>query len=458
MYTHMYRYRIVRWVACIGLMVGVVELGTADARSQVKWAQESPTARPEARSQFGMTYDEMRQRVMLFGGGAYQFNDTWEWDGQQWDKCKPMTSPSARSYHCVVYDAARQRVVLFGGMNGFFSFLGDTWEWDGTNWTQCHPTTSPTARAKYGVAYDAVRQRVVLFGGWMFLQFLNDTWEWDGQNWKQCFPKTSPTARWDCAMVYDEARQRVVMYGGETASASPLGDTWEWDGIDWIARNPASCPPPRKDHALAWDDARQRVVLYGGRDSINVRSDTWEWDGKNWITRSTTVVPPARDGHSMVYDPIQGTTILFGGIDGTLAPMNDTWEYSPTDLIASTHRISVATGGSIQFGLDPGTALAGKFYWLLGCLDGTGTRGIVAGHVTLLLNPDPYFWFTAQYPNPLISNSLGRLDSAGKATAMLFVPKGLPASIIGTRFFHAYVAFESRIDYASTPVPLMLIP
>jgi hypothetical protein len=74
-----------------------------------------------------MVYDEVRQRVVLFGGYAGQhMNDTWEWDGATWLQRNPAASPPARGNHAMVYDAARGRVVLFGGGAGL-SYLGDTW-------------------------------------------------------------------------------------------------------------------------------------------------------------------------------------------------------------------------------------------------------------------------------------------------------------------------------------------
>jgi hypothetical protein len=226
--------------------------------------------------------------------------------------------------------------------------------------------------------------------------------------------------------------------------------------MKWTQASLPLNPQPRGEFGMAYDAARQRVVLFGG--FAWSLSDTWEWDGNDWTQRSPSASPPARHEHGMAHDAVKGATVLFGGMDAAQTPMNDTWEYAPTDLIASSHRASVATGGSIRFSLDAGTALAGKVYWLLGCVDNAGPRGIGAGNVTLLLNPDPYFWFTAAYPNPLIAGSLGQLDSAGKAAATLLVPKGLPPTLVGTRFFHAYVAFHSRIHYASTPVPLTLVP
>jgi hypothetical protein len=57
----------------------------------------------------------------------------------------------------------------------------------------------------------------------------------------------------------------------------------------------------------------------------------------------------------------------------------------------------------------------------------------------------------------VIASSLGILDASGKATATIHVPP-LPPALIGWRFYHAYVVFQSSIDYASTPVPLTLVP
>jgi len=158
----------------------------------------------------------------------------------------------------------------------------------------------------------------------------------------------------------------------------------------------------------------------------------------------------------MACDAAHGWMILYGGNDGTTS-LNDTWAYAPTDLTASTHLVSVATGRNVKLSIDAGNAQAQKSYCVLGCMGGTGPRGIPSLKVSLLLNPDAYFWFTAQYPNPLIRNSLGRLDASGKATATIHVPP-LSTALIGSRFYHAYVAFKSSIDYASTPVPLTLVP
>jgi len=439
------------------LVVLTIVLTTISVVGQMDWTKLSPTLIPSARFRHAMAYDEARQRVVLFGGvdsNLKRLNDTWEWDGSSWIPCKPNTSPSAR-FSAMAYDSARKRVVLFGG--GSVGQLNDTWEWDGTNWTDVTPAVSPPARVNHDLAYDGVRKSVVLFGGYTGKTWLNDTWGWDGRTWTQYKPTTSPPVNAGHAMAYDSAGQRIVLFGG----GQPIcNNTWEWDGRagTWKNVTPSGMNPPvRNMHAMAYDAARQRIVLFSGGYHPSYHADTWEWGGISWIQCSPTTKPPKLGGHGMAYDAARGNTVLFGGHDGTNI-RNDTWVYGPTDLTASSHLVSVATGGNVTLSIDAGTGHNGKSYFLAGCMDSGAPRGMPLGNVTLLLNPDGYFWFTVYSPNSLIANSLGVLDGSGKATATVKVPKGLSPVLIGLRFYHAYIVFLNSIDYSSTPVPLTLRP
>jgi len=310
------------------------------------------------------------------------------------------------------------------------------------------------------MVHDAARQRIVLFGGTDGSSTFGDTWEWDGVAWTRRFPGSIPPARYRHAMAYDAARRRVVLFGG-WGGTGILGDTWEWDGITWTRRTPRSSPPAQGHHAMAYDAARERVVLFGVRagNVFPVPSDTWEWDGTTWTRRKPVTNPPGRLGCALVYDSTRGVMAMFGGYDVLFfadRSQPNTWEYAPGDLAASTHTVSVATGGNVALSIDAGADHAGKNHIVLGCLDGAGPRGLRAGGVTLLLGPDAYFWLTLSFPNTVIANSLGVLDHAGQATATVKVPP-LPSALVGARFYHAYVVFASRIDHASTPVPLTLV-
>ena len=442
----MFTPRTSRILVLTAIMVMVAALPVV---GQMDWKQLSPATSPSARADHAIAYDTAHQRVVLFGGRFLM--ETWLFDGIDWKHCFPTTSPPGRDKHEMAYDAARQRVVLFGGWDTTKFFHG-TWEWDGQNWknvTPKPPAVSPPARKDFAMVYDAAQRCVVLFGGisFHFPYYLNDTWVWDGQSWKLCNPTTSPSGRFTHNMAYDKARQRVVLFGG-----SNLNDTWEWDGSNWIQCNPNTRPPVRNWPAMAYDEARQRVVLFGGSHFY----DTREWDGQDWKLCGPLTSPPGRIQHAMAYDAVRGRIVLFGGLTSG-GWFNDTWVYTPTDLTASFYRVSVATGGNVALYLYAGAANIGKSYLLAGCMDSGGQRVMPLGYVTLLLNPDGYFWHTVMFPNTLIANSFGMIDGSGKATAAVQVPSGLTA-LIGTRFFHAYIVFKTSIDYASTPVPLTFGP
>jgi hypothetical protein len=224
--------------------------------------------------------------------------------------------------------------------------------------------------------------------------------------------------------------------------------------MDWKKLSPATIPPARAGHAMAYHAARQRVVLFGGSPSYSLNK-VWEWDGMNW-THRTPAMNLVQQGFATAYDSARGAILIFGGA----TPLaDDTWVYTPTDLTASSHVVWVTSGGTITLTLNAGSTNAGKSYFVAGCMDSGSPRGMSLGNVTLLLNPDGYFWFMVYFPNNNFMHvkTLGTLDGSGKATAVVKVPT-LPPALIGTPFYHAYIVFKTGIDYASTPVPLTFGP
>ena len=160
----------------------------------------------------------------------------------------------------MAYDSAHGQAVLFGGSSPVL--LNDTWVWDGSNWEQKSPQTSPPVRYFHAMAYDAAHGQVVLFGGTgptpagvdFGTEALNDTWVWDGSNWTQESPQTSPSVRYSPAMAYDAAHGQVVLFGGAAlnpdGTMKELNDTWVWDGSNWTEKSPQTSPPVRDAHAI----------------------------------------------------------------------------------------------------------------------------------------------------------------------------------------------------------------
>lgn len=128
-----------------------------------------------------MAYDAARQRVVLFGGLTTGWNsDTWEWDGATWTQRSPTTVPVARIDHGMAFDSDRGVIVMFGGRFGgnYGACLNDTWLWDGTNWNQDSPNTSPSPRTNFAMVHQSARGRPFVFGGRDQYQNYDESWEY----------------------------------------------------------------------------------------------------------------------------------------------------------------------------------------------------------------------------------------------------------------------------------------
>jgi hypothetical protein len=187
---------------------------------------------PSIRIGFAVAGDTTRQRVVLFGGATEPLGqqmaangETWEWDGNEWTQ-QGDTGPAPRSGHCMAFDDVRGRVVLFGGVTLAGTSLNDTWEWDGTTWTQ---TSDVGPKARFAAAMSFDGNQTILFGGSSsfggLAADLNDTWSWDGRNWTQR-QDIGPSPRELASLAADSVRCRIVLFGGVNANDS-LRDTWE---------------------------------------------------------------------------------------------------------------------------------------------------------------------------------------------------------------------------------------
>ena len=293
------------------------------------------------------TYDAVRDRVVMFGGGRQAgnvgplplFSDTWEWDGVTWAKIPVVTRPSPRARHAMAYDRAHERVVMFGGFDG--TARDDTWEWDGQTWTQREGAWGVPARSSHAMAYDAARSRIVMFGGGGGPSgLLDDTWAWDGTTWSPITSAIAPSARAHHAMAYDPIRGVIVMAGGVDATGA-VGDTWELDGTTWRQMS-AMTPPALAYASMAWDPVSRRMITFGGAGaggatsfSATFTSETWTWDGHAWAL-ATTAGPEPRALEVLATDAARHQVIMFGGNDpvdicpdcpGTLS---DSWKWDGT--------------------------------------------------------------------------------------------------------------------------------
>jgi hypothetical protein len=77
--------------------------------SQFLWTQRQDIG-PAARASSTMAFDQVRNRIVLFGGRTLD-GGTWEWDGQYWTQVSDM-GPSARRDAGLAWDSASNRIIF----------------------------------------------------------------------------------------------------------------------------------------------------------------------------------------------------------------------------------------------------------------------------------------------------------------------------------------------------------
>lgn len=201
-------------------------------------------------------------------------NDTWELIDHQWVNLNIEGPNTNEVVYRMATDHSRGVVVCYGE--------GQTWEWDGNVWERKYPPNSPPGRLYPVLGYHADCQQLIMFGGnYGETDFYNDTWQWTGDDWIQLHPDNQPPemCAWDSA--YDRKRQRLVLYTGFVESFCTINGVWEWDGTDWYEYMPETLPEEITTHVnLFYDLNLEKTVIYRASVSGYWTCDTWTWDGQ----------------------------------------------------------------------------------------------------------------------------------------------------------------------------------
>jgi hypothetical protein len=257
--------------------------------------------------------------------------------------------PSYRTLARMTWDPIRQRVILFGGRDGSGNALRDTWAFDpvAKTWTSLTPTCrkgqtcppAPPARYGHGMAWSSALGKVVVFGGEQRDNiFLNDTWTFDGTAWQQLAAKAAPSARALLGMAEDAATGKILVYGGFTAypagsgiSLEPVRDTQTWildpKAATWTAVQTATIPEMRSEMGMAYVATLGAVVMSTGgtvEGCMSWTNSTWAYDvvAKDWrrVTTSTPL-PTARNAANLTANLCDGSAILTGGTHDNQLPI-----------------------------------------------------------------------------------------------------------------------------------------
>jgi hypothetical protein len=199
------------------------------------WSLQNVGNPPSAAYGASLAYDSATSSVVLYEVPAVQKGnppaaETWVWNGSTWSK-QPVTSPPFRSYPGMTYDQARGVVVLFGGQQqakgGAIAYRNDTWTWNGTSWTNPPISSPPPGRTLMGMDYDAaLGVTVITMGCCNGASLWPDVWYWNGTSWTQQNPAPVSPIRQAFVMTYFPPSGTIVLYGGSGPTGSLLQDTW----------------------------------------------------------------------------------------------------------------------------------------------------------------------------------------------------------------------------------------
>lgn len=223
-------------------------------------------------------------RLLTFGGRSPTIsgfaNDTWQWNGSVWTLVSTPTAPSARFRYGMTYDTIRNVVVLFGGETST-AVVNDTWEFNGVTWAQVATTNSPPPREDMVLVFDPDLKRTVLFGGYDSATdtLYGDTWELVDGDWAQVTTASSPPPLFRMCGIHDSTRRRLVVYGGfDGVNFSTV--TWEYTGSAWNQISVGAGSPYATEQYAAYDAQRKKFVAFGGVGPA-FSNETWEFTGAN---------------------------------------------------------------------------------------------------------------------------------------------------------------------------------
>ncbi|MBM4061184.1 MAG: hypothetical protein FJ265_08830 [Planctomycetes bacterium] len=383
------------------------------------WQLLTPTSAMPGRWGHQLVRDTLRNRLVTFGGRSPTITafaaDTWRWTGTGWLQIQTAHAPAPRYLYGMCYDALRDRIVLYGGRTVYAS-PADTWEFDGTDWQQRQPANSPGPRQEMVMAHDTSRGVTVLFGGFRepTSLLLGDTWEYDGTDWLETSPPNSPSPRYRCAFAYDSRRQRIVVYGGYDG-AQILDDTLEYGGSAWVVTATSGGSPHATEMYAAYDPVRTRTVTFGGVGTV-FSNQTFEYLGAATAqfgpfgqgcptsagVPALTAAALPRLGQSCAFE-VAGLPLSTGVVIVAMGLTHTTWNGSPLPQSLASFGLQ-----GCSLAVAPDALLAAV------AVGGSASFGFAVPNQASLANLSLYLQAFA--PDALAPNGMGGISRAGRAT------------------------------------------
>ncbi|HSA32937.1 MAG TPA: kelch repeat-containing protein, partial [bacterium] len=318
-------------------------------------------ATPITSGAFGIAYDTIRDRTLIWGGVDISGNSTnkvYEFDGpnSRWTELTTrVPTANAWSSDRMIFNANRGRYLLYMGNT---SGNDSVWEFDPNErrWTQMTVNSGPTNKyiSSYGMVHEPTGSyRTMVWGGssskkmYYWTPGAGDTGTWTDV----AQIGTLPTAYYEVAMAYDSGHNWALLFGGRVGGTYYNGTfIYRVSDAQWFDMTSSDPSPPtaRIAAAMVYDPDNTRMLLFGGRASGgSALNELWQFNLGTYQWTTVTPIgspPPARYNHSMVYDASRKKIILYGGRTSSSdsSVLEDLWEY---DIAGNRwYQIYFATG------------------------------------------------------------------------------------------------------------------
>src|SRR5205823_10770720 len=207
-----------------------------------KWNQVTPATLPPCVNEGGLTYQDANKTLVYTGGvcnNAVGADETYEWDGTNWNKITLLLADTRVFGAAVAYDPDRQVTTLFGGSPVVGLPLSDTWVYASGAWLTVTDFTRPGPRSLFTFTTDPVNNTIWFYGGTDNFTTFSDFWRYESGTWTEVIADGTPVGCLSPTAVFDTDRSKLVVVCADAAT------TYEWDGAAWKAITPpAKSVPP----------------------------------------------------------------------------------------------------------------------------------------------------------------------------------------------------------------------
>ncbi|MBD2699068.1 hypothetical protein IC229_00350 [Spirosoma sp. BT702] len=173
-----------------------------------------------------MVFADHLNAFVVYGGFLVDFqhdSTTWLLKDGQFTALK-LPGPGARGNFGMAYDPLRKKVVLFGGKFSSKDMPADLWEFDGQSWTHI-PVENIGIISGRAMTYSPDQKQVIIHGT------IGETWGWNGKKLTKL--ASGGPLESGIALEYDTGRHVLAAYGGFGPGKTASSSLWELQNGLW---------------------------------------------------------------------------------------------------------------------------------------------------------------------------------------------------------------------------------